>query len=88
MVNLLLERGANITPRALEDALKEGYKYDSHLSLSHDIFHWIMHHTRRSVVHALISHPQWPQAMRHTYEFEGKVATPFRHMIKTMPGNK
>lgn len=39
----------------------------------------------KSVVHALISHPQWPQAMRHTYEFEGKVATPFRHMIKTMP---
>ena len=45
-------------------------------------------HTCRSVVYALISHPQWPLAMRHTYEYEGKVTTPFRHMIRTMPGNQ
>jgi ankyrin repeat protein len=27
VVNLLLERGAEMKPRALEDALKEGYEY-------------------------------------------------------------
>ena len=29
VVNLLLERGAEVKPRALEDALKEGYEYVS-----------------------------------------------------------
>ena len=42
----------------------------------------------RSVVLALVSHPQWPKAMRHTFEYEGKETTPFRHMIRTTPGNK
>ena len=41
----------------------------------------------RSVVLALVSHPQWPKAMRHTFEYEGKETTPFRHMIRTTPGN-
>jgi hypothetical protein len=40
----------------------------------------------RSVVLALVSHPQWPKAMRHTFEYEGKETTPFRYMIRTMPG--
>ena len=43
-------------------------------------------YTCRSVVLALVSHPQWPKAMRHTFEYEGKETTPFRHMIRTMPG--
>lgn len=41
---------------------------------------------RRSVVQTLVSHPQWPRAMRHTFESEGKETTPFRHMIRTTPG--
>ena len=33
VVNLLLERGAEVKPRALEDALKEGYEYASCLGV-------------------------------------------------------
>lgn len=91
VVNLLLEKGAEVTPRALEDALKEGYEYVMH-RLTHSLFLLgisILHHNWihcRGVVQALVSHPQWRKAMRHTFEYEGKETTPFRHMIRTMPG--
>ena len=129
MVNLLLERGAEMNSKALEDALKEGYEYVVCLINVNEEIEFCFcclfcfgrplnfvtacfcegyyinisclgalylcslilscgsyYEHSRSVVQALVSHPQWPIAMRHTFDFEGKETTPFRHMIRTIPG--
>ena len=39
------------------------------------------------IAHSLLQNPQWPKAMRHTFTCEGKVTTPFRQLIRKMPGN-
>lgn len=41
----------------------------------------------RDIVLALLKSPQWPVMMRCTYDTsEGQITTPFRELIKKMPG--
>ena len=40
----------------------------------------------REIVNQLIETPQWPLLMRQTVVVYGKKTTPFREMIRKMPG--
>ena len=41
----------------------------------------------RKIAMALLKSPQWPIVLRHTFETdEGKITTPFRELVKKMPG--
>ena len=46
--------------------------------------YYISHY--RLIAHALLQSPQWPKAMRNTFRHEGKLTTPFRQLIRKMPG--
>lgn len=85
VVNLLLERGADVKPKALEDAIKEGYEYVTGTVVVSGHFCQVVIYFRL-IAHALLQSPQWPKAMRHTFIHEGKETTPFRQLIRKMPG--